>query len=316
MGSRWSEAALVQGVLSRDARAIARVISLLEDGVAVGRAIQAQLFPRTGNAHVVGITGAPGAGKSTLVDQLAEEAKRKSRRVAILAIDPSSPFSGGAVLGDRVRMVKASEDPNIFIRSMATRGAHGGIARATIDAVGVLDAAGFDLILIETVGVGQVEVDVARLADTCIVVMVPGMGDSVQALKAGILEIADLFAINKADRPGVDLLAKDLHTLLSLVEGSPTGWKPPILQTVATTGQGVSALLDDVVKHREWLTSSHEGERRRAQLMRDTILKMSAEELLERVMTRGGTRLEQLVQACLARERDPWSAAQEIVKGA
>ncbi len=308
----WSEETLVAGVLRAETRAVARLISLLEDGNAIGRSVQSKLFPRTGKAQVVGVTGPPGAGKSTLVDQLAETAKRRGRRVGILAIDPSSPFSGGAVLGDRVRMVKTSEDPHTYIRSMATRGALGGIARATVDAVLVLDAAGFDLILIETVGVGQVEVDIARLADSCLVVMVPGMGDSVQALKAGILEIADLFVINKADRPGVDLLAKDLHTLLSLVESVPDGWKPPILPTVATTGQGVEVVIDEVTKHREWLISSREGTRRREQLIRDTILKMTGDAMLERAMTHGAARLDALVRACLARERDPWSASQEL----
>lgn len=310
--ARWSEDTLISGVLKSETRAVARLISLLEDGDPVGRSAQARLFPRTGKAQVVGVTGPPGAGKSTLVDQLAEAAKRRGRRVGILAIDPSSPFSGGAVLGDRVRMVKTSEDPHTYIRSMATRGALGGIARATVDAVLVLDAAGFDLIFIETVGVGQVEVDIARLADTCIVVMVPGMGDSVQALKAGILEIADLFVINKADRPGVDLLAKDLHILLTLVESAPDGWKPPILPTVATSGEGIETLIDDVTKHREWLTSSQEGSRRREQLIRDTILKMTGDVLLERAVTHGASRLDALVRACLARERDPWSASQEL----
>ena len=204
----FSNAQLIELVPQRDLRAVARLITLIENQTPRAREVQAALFKKSGKAHVIGVTGSPGAGKSTLVDQLAAGWRAQGKSVAILAIDPTSPFSGGAILGDRIRMIKAAEQQDVFIRSMATRGKLGGLARATLDAVYVLDAAGFDIILVETVGVGQAEVDIVKLADTCLVVLVPGMGDSVQAIKAGILEIADTFVINKADRDGADICKK------------------------------------------------------------------------------------------------------------
>jgi len=268
----------------------------------------------TGKAHVIGVTGSPGAGKSTLVDQLAKNLRAQGQRVAILAIDPSSPFSGGAVLGDRIRMVAVQEDPDVFIRSMATRGALGGISRATYDAVQVLDAAGFDSIIIETVGVGQGEVDIVRLSDTCLVVLVPGMGDSVQAIKAGILEIADVFVINKADREGADILQKDLRVLLTLSEYPEGAWTPPITRTVATTGEGAAEVVSECAKHRAWLESSGHGRERRTALMRETIVRLALDTFAVRVADKFGPQLDGWANECLERKRDPFTVAEKMLE--
>lgn len=311
----YSNDALLEGVVAGDLRAVARLITLLENGVARARKVQAKLFRRTGRALVVGVTGAPGAGKSTLVDQLAAEFHNAGKRVGILAVDPTSPFSGGAVLGDRIRMTKTSESADVFIRSMATRGSLGGIARSTWDAAQVLDAAGFDLVVIETVGVGQAEVDIVKTADTCLVVLVPGMGDSVQAIKAGILEIADVFVINKADRDGADLLQRDLRVLLSLVEYGEQQWEPRIVRTVATSGDGVGELTGVVQRHHEWLRSTSAGRDRKLRMISESIIKMAAEIALDRVLTGDRSRLEQAALECLERRLDPYTAAQQLLSG-
>lgn len=247
-GSR--PASLVDGVLAGDPRSLARAISIVEDGLPAADALLARLHPHGGRALVVGVTGAPGAGKSTLVDRLASAWRREQRTVGIIAVDPSSPFSGGAVLGDRVRMGAQSGDRGVFIRSMATRGHLGGLARATADAVLVLDASGRDLVIVETVGVGQDEVDVVRTADVSIVVLVPGTGDEVQAQKAGIMEIADLFVINKADREGADRLVQAVRGALSISSAlqphTPGAWVPPVLTTVASDGTGVAELREAI----------------------------------------------------------------------
>ncbi len=242
--------ALVDRLLAGDARAIARAISAVEDEGQDGVDLVKAIFSHTGRAFIVGITGAPGAGKSTLVDRLASEFRKRSHSVGILAIDPTSPFTGGAVLGDRVRMGRHAADPGVFIRSMATRGQLGGLARATGDAALVLDAAGKNIIIIETVGVGQDEVDIARTADVSIVVLMPGAGDEVQALKAGIMEIADIFVVNKADRDGADRLVSAVEASQSLHSFEAGAWRPPVLKTVATSGQGVPELVDAVSRFR------------------------------------------------------------------
>jgi LAO/AO transport system kinase len=293
---------------------LARVITLVEDRTERGRRLQEQLFARTGKAQVIGVTGSPGAGKSTLVDQLATTWRAAGKQVAILAIDPSSPFSGGAVLGDRIRMSKTAEDPSIFIRSMATRGALGGLSRATLDTVQILDGAGFDVILLETVGVGQGEVDIVKTAHTCIVVMVPGMGDGVQAIKAGILEIADLFVINKADREGADNLQRDLRLLISLNSYHEGAWVPPILRTVATTGEGREEVIGESEKHWLWLQSTTEGQSRRKKLVREAILKMTSERLLERLLAKRGVELEGLAAACFDKALSPGTAVDQLLR--
>ncbi len=258
-------AELVEGLLAGRARAVGQAISRVEDDGAGRVELLRAVYARTGRARIVGVTGPPGAGKSTLVDRLAQECRRRGQTVGILCVDPTSPFTGGALLGDRIRMQGIATDPGVFIRSMATRGALGGLARATRDAADLLDAAGFDWVIVETVGVGQGEVDVVESVDTVLVVTVPGLGDDIQAIKAGILEIADVFVINKSDREGADRVQRDLELMLSL--GGERPWMPPILRTVASRGEGVSELLDAVERHRAFLGASGELDaRRRAQL--------------------------------------------------
>lgn len=313
MNINFSDKDFLELIPQSDMRAVARLITLCENKVPRARKIQAQLYAKTGKAKVVGVTGSPGAGKSTLVDQLAKTWKNMGKKVAILAIDPSSPYSGGAVLGDRIRMVAAAEFNDIFIRSMATRGALGGISRATIDAIQILDAAQFDIILLETVGVGQAEVDVVKTADTCLVVLVPGMGDGVQTIKAGIIEIADLFVINKADRDGADLLQKDLRVLLSLGDYKESDWVPPIVRTVATTGEGNTDLVTQVEKHLDWLNTSGQGEIRRINNLRDKIVKLAMNLVAEKMLDDQRDKLEQVVKDCIARKIDPYSAVESLI---
>ena len=312
---KFSDDELLSLVRQHDYRAVSRLISLSENRSPRARPLQAQLFndKRSGpRARIIGVTGSPGAGKSTLVDQIAALLRKEGKRVAIIAVDPTSPFTGGAILGDRIRMVKASEDDGVFIRSMATRGALGGVSRATIDAVHVLDAAGFDFVLIETVGVGQAEVDIVRLADTCLVVLVPGMGDSVQAMKAGILEIADLFLINKSDRDGADLVFRDLRLLLSVTDHGPEDWIPPIIKTVAVNGEGTPEVLTEMAKHAEWLSNSPQGRSRRQRIMEDTLLKLVTEEIRERALSEAQAKLSQLAAECCERRLDPYTAAAQL----
>src|ERR687887_903569 len=246
-----SSAQLSERVLAGDARAVARAISKVEDGAGDSSELMKALFPHTGRGLVVGITGAPGAGKSSLVDKLAALYRRRGERVGIVAVDPSSPFSGGAILGDRIRMQTLGLDPGVFIRSMATRGNLGGLARATVDAVAILDAAGFEKIIVETVGVGQDEVEIVKTADVSVVVLVPGMGDDIQAIKAGIMEIGDIFVINKADKEGVYATEKELESLLSLASRAD-GWDPPIVKTVATENKGIEELAAAIASYREF----------------------------------------------------------------
>jgi GTPase len=308
---------LSQRVIEGDARAIARAISLIEDEAASGAELIRRLFPSTGRAYLVGITGPPGSGKSTLVDRLTTEIRKSSRTVGVVAVDPTSPFSGGALLGDRVRMQAHAADAGVFIRSMATRGNLGGLARATSEAALVLDAAGKDVVLIETVGVGQDEIDIVRTADVSIVTVVPGSGDEVQALKAGIMEIADIFVVNKADREGSDQLVSAVEANLSLHAYRPGEWRPPIVKTVATGGQGVPELVQAIAAFRAYAerdgdSAGSSGRERRRRVRGEQRLR---EVLSQRFMAHleGGVlapdELATIVDRIAGREIDPYTAA-------
>jgi len=302
---------LVTGLQARQPRAVGRAISLVEDGGATQRELIRRVYPLTGQARVVGITGPPGAGKSTLVDRFARLCRKRGETVGILAVDPTSPYTGGAILGDRIRMQGLYTDPGVFIRSMATRGAMGGVARATRDAVDLLDAAGFDWVLVETVGVGQDEVDVVRTVDTVVMVTVPGLGDDIQAIKAGILEIADLFVINKADREGVDRTARDLEMMLSL--GEHGDWIPPILKTVAARDEGIDRLLTEVERHREHLIANGEMAKRRISHLRlrvETILKERVVAAADRILG-----VESEVERGFSEHQDPYQVADRLFTG-
>jgi LAO/AO transport system kinase len=315
MSRRRDPNELVEAALAGDRAAVARVLSLVERGGDDARTVGRLVYPKTGNAYTVGITGSPGAGKSTLTSRLLGCAREHGVEVGVLAIDPTSPFSGGALLGDRVRMQDHYLDPGIFIRSMATRGHLGGLALATPEAVRVLDAAGFPLIVVETVGVGQVEVDIAAEADTTLVVMNPGAGDAVQAMKAGLLEVADVFVINKADRPGVKELERDLNHMLDM-DQAMGAWRPPIVQAVSSTGEGAGAVYDAVAEHRAHLESSGELVRRRERRLEDELREIVVRRLEARARELcAGERYEQLQADLLARRTDPWAAADEIVGG-
>jgi LAO/AO transport system kinase len=306
-------AALAAGVLAGRVPDVARAISWAEGGDARFPELLAALFPKTGRARVTGLTGSPGAGKSTLTAALARRARARGRKVGIVAVDPSSPFSGGAILGDRIRMQDLYTDPGVLIRSMATRGHLGGLARASADAVDVLDAAGFDEVLVETVGVGQDEVEVFRLAQSCVVVLTPGMGDDIQAIKAGLMEVADLFVVNKADRDGADRVVSEILQMLEL--GEHGAWVPPILKTIATTGAGLDELIGKLEEHREFLLGP-DGARRKRERTRRRIEGLVREDFLRRVETlRGGPQgaLEEAAARVEARMEDPLSAARGLV---
>jgi LAO/AO transport system kinase len=306
---------LARGVLAGSPRAIGRAISEVErDSPAVPELLR-RLFPETGRARIVGVTGPPGAGKSTLVQRLAQAYRKQGRRVGIVAVDPSSPFTGGAILGDRIRMAEIYTDPGVFIRSMATRGALGGLARATSDAVDVLDAAGFDLILIETVGVGQDEVDIARTADTTAVVLVPGLGDDIQAIKAGILEIADVFVVNKAERDGADRAVAELSMMLDFAPHE--AWRPPIVKTSAPQAAGVPELVQALEAHGRFLEESGEAAARRAGRARSRLLALLEGRFRRAVEARAPEPdgLEEAVRSVAARAEDPYAAADRLFEG-
>ena len=303
---------LAERVLTGDPRAIARAISLIENESPAGAEVVRDIYPRTGRAYVIGVTGPPGAGKSTLVDRMTTELRGGGQTVGIVAVDPTSPFSGGALLGDRVRMGAHFGDEGVFIRSMATRGHLGGLARATSDVALVLDAAGKDIVMIETVGVGQDEVDIVRTADISIVVLVPGTGDEVQALKAGIMEIADIFVINKADRDGADRLAQSVAAMLALQAFQPADWRPPILKTEATTGMGVPELIDAIAKFRAHSEAARATRRRARQeyRLRD-LLSHRFLQLVEETIPAG--ELQRVIDGIAERQVDPYSAAADIM---
>jgi LAO/AO transport system kinase len=328
---------LAEAVLSGNRLALSRLLTQVENDTPEGRAALDALFPHTGRAHLVGVTGSPGTGKSSLVNQLArilrrsELAGRSIRRqddsgalprVAIVAVDPSSPFTGGALLGDRVRMRDLSGDPDVFIRSMASRGALGGLARSTAGVTQVLDAAGFDLILIETVGAGQAEVDIARLAHTTVVVEAPGMGDDIQAIKAGILEIADILVVNKADRPGVESTERALRAMLELAEpgrktpGKP-GWQIPVLRTIANNGEGAERLVEVVLSHARHLHETGGWQERELARMEDHLRRLIQVGLVERWQAHTPEeRYTQALQSVLERRLSPFEAAARLIEGA
>jgi LAO/AO transport system kinase len=329
---------LAEKVLARDIRGTARACRLVDDRAGDYLAILKDIFPHTGRAWMLGVTGNPGAGKSTLTDRLITAYRKRGQRVAVVAIDPTSPFSGGAILGDRIRMQDHSADPDVFIRSLATRGALGGLSRSAIDVVRILDAWGADTVIVETVGVGQDELEVTRMAHTTLVVMAPGLGDDVQASKAGILECADVFAVNKADREGADGAVRDLELMIALggeitkagahSRGHAAGaldlqrqavthaagqWVPLITRTVSTRGEGIAPLLEMLDKHRAWLEGTEAGAARRKARLHEAMRAHLRDALTEAALASLGEALERAVEAVAARALDPYSAAEELV---
>lgn len=310
---------LLAGLRAGDPRSVARVLSLVENGSPALRALTQELSPATGRARVWGLTGSPGVGKSTTTAALVAGLRAAGHRVGVLAVDPSSPFSGGALLGDRIRMQEHSGDPGVFIRSMASRGHLGGLAAATAQAVRVFDAAGFDVVVVETVGVGQAEVEIASLADSTVVLLAPGMGDGIQAAKAGLLEVADVFVVNKADRPGADETARDLRQMLSMASRPPGGWRPPVVQVVAVQRAGIDELLAALDHHAAWLSSSGEGpRRRRARAAREieALVVATVRASVEVPMGGpggGGPVFEELAGRVAAGELDPYTAADALL---
>jgi LAO/AO transport system kinase len=301
-------------ILRGDVRSVSRAISAIENHSPESEELLKQLFPHTGQAYLTGITGAPGTGKSTLVDRLASYHRKHDERVGVVAVDPTSPYSGGAILGDRIRMQGHASDTGIFIRSMATRGFLGGLSRSTAEVALLLDAAGKKQILIETVGVGQDEIDIVRLADCVLVVMVPGLGDDIQNMKAGLMEIADIFVLNKADREGSERLEEQLHAMLSLVMPRD-GWHPPVIRTVATENRGVEELAVTIAKFRQHFESSGQREKKHLEHWKNRLIEMIESRLLESVLggKAGEARLHELAAAVAARKLDPFSAVSELL---
>ncbi|HEV2989969.1 MAG TPA: methylmalonyl Co-A mutase-associated GTPase MeaB [Candidatus Angelobacter sp.] len=304
----------VERIRAGEARALARAISVIEDRTPDAGQLLKALFPLSGRARVIGLTGSPGAGKSTLVDQLAREYRKQDRTVGIIAVDPTSPYSGGAILGDRIRMQAHHADPGIFIRSMATRGNLGGLARATTDVATAIDASGKDLVLIETVGVGQDEVDIVRLADVTIVILVPGMGDDVQTIKAGIMEIADIFVINKSDRDGAERMEREIRSMQSLAMRSDH-WTPPIVKTVATEGKGINDLAAAIGNYEKFLLKQDLLMKKKIDNWRERLTEMLRESLFERLLREHLKEedLSRLAAEVAEHRRDPYSLVEEIV---
>ena len=308
---------LVQKILQGDIRAAARLMSMIENGTQGAVSALKALYPHTGKAYVVGVTGPPGSGKSTLVDGITEELRRLDKSVGIVAVDPTSPFTGGAILADRIRMQRHSLDAGVFIRSMATRGHLGGLARATNDVVDILDAAGKDYVIIETVGVGQDEVEVVKAAHTSVVVAVPGMGDEIQAIKAGIMEIGDLFVVNKADRDGADRTVTEIEMMLHLGKATE-GWQPRVLKTVAVKGEGIGELTQTILEHQAFM-QTEEGRRQKGkERSRWVFWELLQEQVTGRVVEKviGNGTLDRLIERIAARETDPYSAVEEVLRKA
>jgi len=310
-----------------DKRSIARLLTIVENDEPGASEILRAIYPRTGRARIIGITGPPGGGKSTLVSRLAGVYRETHARIAVVAVDPSSPFSGGAILGDRIRMRERFLDEGLFIRSMASRGHAGGLSRATMRVINVLDALGVEIVIVETVGVGQEEVDVVRVADTVCLVTVPGLGDDIQAIKAGILEIADVLVVNKDDRPGADLAARDLAQMLSFgppvrrgpaspAPGEPpSAWKPPIVRTSATANTGVPALVEAIARHDAWAKESGEHDRRRSDAARSEVESLLQQALVRRLEDQiGPGRLDEAVARVARRDQDPYAAVEELLR--
>jgi LAO/AO transport system kinase len=307
---------LVDRIRQGEPRATARLITLVDNGVPEAVPILKQLYPHTGRAYVIGITGPPGSGKSTLTDQITAELRRHGRTVGIIAVDPTSPFTGGAILADRIRMQRHSLDEGVFIRSLATRGHLGGLSRSTNDVVDILDAMGKDFVLIETVGVGQDEIDIVRTAHTTLVVAVPGLGDEIQAIKAGIMEIGDIFVVNKADREGADRTVLEIEMVLSHGT-SDDGWHPRICKTVASTGEGIEALVHGILDHREFLFEEQvhrrKGKERSRWVFRSLLQERMVTRVLDRMAARGG--VDALLDQITRRETDPYTAVDEVLRG-
>jgi LAO/AO transport system kinase len=306
---------LVARARKGEPRSVARLISMVENASPQLREVMAALTPHAGNAYVIGLTGSPGVGKSTTTSVLLTAYRALDKRVGVLAVDPSSPFTGGALLGDRVRMQEHATDPGVYIRSMGSRGHLGGLSWATPQAVRVLDAAGCDVVIVETVGVGQAEVEVASLADTTVVLLAPGMGDGIQAAKAGILEIADVYVVNKADRDGAEHTIRDLRQMMSLAESrSPDDWKPPIIKTIASRGEGNAELVEALDKHRQWLTETGTLETRRKARIADEIEAIAVTSLRQQIGDlHGGSQLAELAERVISGKTDPYAAADELI---
>ncbi len=304
---------LVERLLAGNRRALSRLLTVIENDAPAGRRALRLLYPRSGRAHTVGLTGAAGSGKSTLSAGMAREVRRRGRTLGIVAIDPTSPFSQGALLGDRIRMQELTSDPEVFLRSMATRGNMGGLAPATAGVVTALDAFGKDAVIVETVGAGQDEVDVAVMADTTVVVLTPGAGDDVQAMKAGIMEIADILVVNKCDLPNADLFARQLASIVDAFAGER---RTPILKTAGAREEGVEALIDAIDEHRAYIEASHVRETHRREQARHQVLTLARQRLIDEVVAKHGTdgRLDELVERVTRRELDPHSAADELIQ--
>lgn len=303
----------IKKALKGDPRAIARLISLVESESTFAHEIMKAIYPHTGKAHLIGVTGAPGAGKSTLVDKIISRYKELGKSVGIIAVDPSSPFSGGAILGDRLRMQQHALDPSVFIRSMGTRGSLGGLSRAAYEAALILDACGKDIVIIETAGVGQTEIDIVRIADTVILLLVPGMGDDVQIMKAGIMEIADIFVVNKADREDADKIVAEVNLMLDIA--GERSWRPPVLKAIAESGQGVDDIIRAVEEHRLYLQKSEEGKKRRSSRIRhevEEILRRDIARIVEKEWEERSS--NDLIEALASRRSDPYTEAGRLLE--